>query len=129
MKFNGIESLSALEDDMVNLINSTQERIEEIEAGAYFIGKENFYFRETASGKTKLMRVIGKSKEGKRKNTYIPKNGHDEALKKIRLGDELQTLEKRASELNEIHTNYFHRLKIAHSDFQRFEKELTSKDL
>lgn len=129
MKFNGIESLSAIEDSMIGLINSTRERIEEIESGDYFIGTANFFFRETSSGKTKLMRVIGKSIEGKRENTYIGKSGHDEALRKIRLGDELQTLKKRASELNEIHTNYFHRLKIVHSDFQRFENELTSKDL
>lgn len=128
MKFNGMECLSKIEANMLALLDSAKNRINEIESEDYYIGTASFFFRSTSTGRTKLMRVIGKSVKGKRENVYIGKHGHNEALHKLNLGDELQLLNKRKSELEEIIRNYNHRLRIVHSDFKRFERELTHID-
>jgi hypothetical protein len=102
---------------------SALARIEDIESSDYFIGSANYFYRPKAGGETKLMRLVGRAHNGARKFEYIGKDGHDEANKKIALGDELVELRKRVEYLKAINKNFLFRLQALGSEFRGFDSE------
>lgn len=122
-KVNPIESLKIIEESINDDITSALARIKKIESSEYFIGSPNYFFRAKTSGETKLMRVVCRTDEGKRKFIYIGKDGHDLANEKIALGDELVELRKRVKYLESINKSFLFRLKALNSEFRGFDSE------